>query len=1621
MRKLLPLFLSISLLILFLDQKNIIASELENSKSFNTITSGINSVGAIPGDFDVSLTGAATYTIPIEVAEGINNMQPNLTLQYNSQGGNSIAGWGWNIGGISSISRVTSNIYYDNEIGTIDWSQDSPLSFDGQRLIKISDNEYRTENESYYKITKVPGNRSESSVIVVETKEGLTIEYGNRDDIYSYTPLETGVMLSWNITRVTDNFGNYIEYNYTGEKEYIQRRIIPERGTRNSTNTSNQEFRDDPFVNREDLIGEEQVMYVNENSYNRIKPIYDDDYINRRGSNTSIAAYKSARIDEIVYGNKNGAIASVSFKYDNREDVIKIYLGGYKYLNNKLLSQIKVYSYGELYRNYRLDYNFEGGYSHLHEVTLYNPSGGYYNPTTINWKDWGNPNSRTGGDQISFINEEITSWPIYGDFTGNGRRDFITYKDGVVKLYKNHELWGDIYFFIEDEFTIYGDDPKGVVPADLNGNGKLDLVSVTEAPNGTYRYNYYFFDGESFSNGGGSGYRGFNTTVEDGDYVIGDFNGDGKHNILIKSTLNVYNEYGSVIGRGGVDNSDTEQWLSTFPDNRFLIDFTGNGKTNICVVSDDQLQVYELIKGSFSLIYTKSGDYKSIMVYPGDYTGCGKTDLLIRRKNDNDDDHYFMLFSSGKSFVKKSLPNLNFSERTFPANFSLDGRTDIVICMPSERENRPRNSSSTKSTRSSRQPEVIKFSIGRFDGTTFNFTDHLSDIPYYTLVDIPSNIRLGFGGDRRPTPRYETIDKHIDFGDYTGDGRMELCYNKYSNAKIIKSFTDKSNLHVKEIRNGLGESIRLDFKPMTSYVYSKSSCSSYNYPLVAPYFPFYLLSNVEYYGGLNRSKSYSYKDLMFHMQGKGFVGFKTIVERAHQNNIETINSYRLDQRYFSLLPENKEVKISGETVSKIDYNYQLIPGKNSRQYITRLNSVIEHDALLNTTVTKSYSNYDQYGNPGTIAVDYGEGISKSRTIEYISSGSWCLNAISQKEVTYYNKHGSSTVKSEYSYFDNGAIRSETESFGSDEEITTAYNYDSFGNVINIKVKSLGSTREKSFEYSMCGNFLESETDINLGKTINYEYDKVTGTLIKKSDNIGSTLYEYDGFNRMISAIYPDGNQTTISREWSHNNGPGLSVYFIQEEHSKKSPVTRWFDSSGRELQKSYFGLNEQKYYITKNYNYKGQLYRVSEPHTGSPMEWLTTYYYDDYGRKESVITPMGVTNYSYTNSTTTKTTPRGTLSTTVNSVGQIIESERNGKKVVYDYYPSGEKKSATPQGGRPVTFKYDGFGNCIELNDPNFGIITNEYDGFGNVISQREVVHEDETEVLTTYDYALSGLLQSKKVSGKESALTEYEYDNKNRLISVSIPGIHSKNYFYDNLSRPVKLIEIINDKEFVFETEYDSYGRVIREIYPSGFFITNEYDKYGYLKAINDKNGRLLYKAKQANNKGQINRYLQGGIETEIDYDPATLLPNQISVGEEVLMTYEYDYRGNLKQRSDLYFDHIEKFTYDNANRLLGHELYRDDLLVESYSLSYDNNSGGITSKPFVEYDMQYENGDHFHALSSVKGISENAIKELQLIEYTDFKKMQSITQGDKSHHLIYGTNQQRIKGTFSESGEVN
>ena len=52
------------------------------------------SVGSLQGIFEVDLSGAATYTVPLFIPPGTNGMQPSISMVYSSMAGEGVMGMG---------------------------------------------------------------------------------------------------------------------------------------------------------------------------------------------------------------------------------------------------------------------------------------------------------------------------------------------------------------------------------------------------------------------------------------------------------------------------------------------------------------------------------------------------------------------------------------------------------------------------------------------------------------------------------------------------------------------------------------------------------------------------------------------------------------------------------------------------------------------------------------------------------------------------------------------------------------------------------------------------------------------------------------------------------------------------------------------------------------------------------------------------------------------------------------------------------------------------------------------------------------------------------------------------------------------------------------------------------------------------------------------------------------------------------------------------------------------------------------------------------------------------------------------------------------------------------------
>ena len=198
---------------------NRFATETTNSTSPSAPTGNSNEVGVTEGQLSVSLTGGATYNIPIAVPPGINGIVPQVSLSYNSQSGNGLAGYGWNVSGVSVITRIPTTKFHDNTIDAVDFNSLDRFAFDGQRLMVKNGTSgiygangtvYETESFSNIQITSYgvhpSGANYGPSYFIVQYPDGSIAHYGNSSTSRSLT--------DWAITYWQNPQGVRISYNY---------------------------------------------------------------------------------------------------------------------------------------------------------------------------------------------------------------------------------------------------------------------------------------------------------------------------------------------------------------------------------------------------------------------------------------------------------------------------------------------------------------------------------------------------------------------------------------------------------------------------------------------------------------------------------------------------------------------------------------------------------------------------------------------------------------------------------------------------------------------------------------------------------------------------------------------------------------------------------------------------------------------------------------------------------------------------------------------------------------------------------------------------------------------------------------------------------------------------------------------------------------------------------------------------------------------------------------------------------------------------------------------------------------------------------------------------------------
>jgi len=1604
--------------------------EGETGGPSNNNTGGV--VGTLPGNVMVSPTGAATYNIPINLPPGVAGVTPSLSLAYNSQGGNGLLGIGWSLSGLSAITRTGTTIYNDGFIDGVDFDSNDKLALDGQRLIAVNNStEYRTEIETFTKITPMEVADGWPKWFEVRTKDGRIMEYGNTNDSRIEATGKNSVLF-WLVNRISDRKGNYISFEYT--------------------------------------------------EYNGM-----------------------GRIKKISYGgnSKTGQqpYYFVEFHYTTgRQDKIVSYVSGSKIEISEILTDITVKYRNETtdLQHYNLMYDW-GTYTHLLNVTLYDKNGKHINPTLF---EWGEDNASFNLQTTNIQNSEYSSDYTMGDFNGDGKTDVVSaYYSYDQSNKKNYHYWtinyssgngnyfdeqymGDLNYPYDGEFAYF-------ISGDFNGDGLDDLILFKFHDYGEYSYytnQYLFSNGEGFDI-----IQGFQASIM-GNYYLrtGDFNGNGILDVLLIKNIPANensDDYYTLLTAYEYDlqshnfnslftnppNTEGYSWLHTDND-LFKVqtgDFNGDGKTDLLVnMHELESTIFTVDETTNTLIEIPEQRFgfpnKYHRVFTGDFNGDGISDILTFAYTNPDINWEMHLYNGKNNWVQINCPltrnhdpNASSSDNHYIiSDYNGDGKSDIL--------------------------EVFnKYNGGQIEGSWFNvfYSNGLSfskEVKYFDNY----------------VPFYSYFYPNFDFN---GDSKADIfLLNYWSNPKkILFLHKDEQKYLTKKITNGLGHETQITYKPLTdNNIYTKGTGAVYPLADIQP--ALYVVDSVLANNGLGGKAVtlYRYEGAKVHQQGKGFLGYRkttTVNFPSTGKSVKTINTFRFNEDYYFRWLENSksfadthdddDVLIS-ETTNKEPF-IKAYADKRIFFYTPASVTKVYHTGDDNSSYVKTvlktqhFNEGDDltYGNvsfSGTYVhseeldlnnpvSDYDYATESEFVYNYDPPAidDWLISRIISQTTQANSKNdptGSSDAeKVTYLYDGNSPyVKEEKHIPNKSTEMTTVsyYDYDDYGNISRTKhAAPYFSPRppDRITEYVYSPDFQHrfvTETkktvdDIRFVSTTDYYPE--TGLVKSKTDVNGlTTTYYYDGFGKLKKTISPEGVEHQEVWRWAGQTGenPQHGLYKMWSQSSGEAPATVYYDQLGRELRSKTENFRNEPVYTDKEYNDRGQVQRTSAPYfAGEEKQW-TQYTYLVTGAVKTMTTPVNTIKYTYDGRTTaTENITTGIItSKEVDAIGNMIKATDPGGTIEYTYYSSGQLYTVSP-GGITTTITYDAAGFQETLNDPDAATTTYNYNPFGELISQTDN-RGNQYEML----YDALGRIKTKTLTN-ENQKTNYYYDNEENglgLLSrvVGWNGI-STNFKYDDLSRVTEKTETINGNDYTYNYQYDVFGRLKTETWPTGFAVSRQY-KNGYMTRVRQTaTDKTLWELTDITARGQVKQYKLGnGLLTTKGFT-ATGFLTEIETGNIQHLKYNFDETtGNLNWREDLSGGiHLhEDFTYDDKlkSRLETWQVAGQNL----YAISYADN-GNINSKTGVGSGFEYgtglgaEQGAGVHAVIRINQPATdylNMVQNIQEIDYTGFNKARRIivrhpdkgtSDGDNvdeqwTMDIVYGPDNYRRTTTLIRNREV-
>ncbi|OMH38975.1 RHS repeat-associated core domain-containing protein [Motiliproteus sp. MSK22-1] len=917
-----------------------------------------------------------------------------------------------------------------------------------------------------------------------------------------------------------------------------------------------------------------------------------------------------------------------------------------------------------------------------------------------------------------------------------------------------------------------------------------------------------------------------------------------------------------------------------------LIDFDGDGiedEFRLLNGSNANLREAQVKLGDADFITWQTGVTGNLPRF-GDINGDGKTDFVTQthescRTYGSDDTVECTTgapqayLSTGTGFQLMELPEVN--RPIDLGDFNGDGRADLIVA-----------NKVALSQGGSFGPcgEWIAAADlkGRPDVGDVNgdgYTDLLVAAaldPVSNNVTIPARLFLSTGNEFVPAETPHSLNTSAVLHDINGDGQADFYGNRANDGSPQLQLATIARPDLITGIHGATDII-IKYKELTD-TSIHTPATDFGVTELPNRRPVPLVASVQTDDGIGGTYNtrYQYAGAKYDFQGRGFLGFDWREKTDAETGIITRTTFNQSFPYVGRANTTTRALADGTLISEVNRTYDDIASNNGALHFPYLKQEVEKSYEINDganteiiTVTKTFSDYDDYGNARSIEVTTigdGETHTKGTTNTFANdSGNWLLGQLTRAVITHTNPDNTTLVRtSEFDYDPiTGQLTKETTEPNDALAISSQYSYDSFGNRTQVRLSTHGEDdRITRTEYDSQGQFpTDSYNAKNHHET--YSYDSRFGQVTRQTDPNGlETSWSYDGFGREEREVRPDGVNTTRSWRWASDcsDVPAHGYYCVTETRDGESPITVHYDRLGRELRTVSIGFNgdadnggsARTVYTDQVYDHLGRLAKHSRAYFAGDRTYWAEHQYDILGRKtESKIAgtdgQFTTTTTAYDGLVTRETNAeQHRKKTTQNVLGQVIqvidaEGSADQSAIAYSYDPVGNLLTTTDADNNVVTLTYDALNNKVTMDDPDMGFWQYSYNGFGELKTQKDAKGQI-TEI--TYD-ALGRLKTRDDDTNIPSAgFTEWHYDNApngiGKLESVYAQNNTSESFIYNALG----LVESVTRSNSSFwldkitiKNTYDAYSRLDVQTRPSAnsseFQLKHFYNAEGFLTAV--------------------------------------------------------------------------------------------------------------------------------------------------------------------------------------------